>query len=230
MKFSRSGAVVRQNQISGVSSNSLYCAFHLCESCVGALPIYNYFKCNEISKVEIGIEVNSTQPTFTMYSDNQFLSNPSKAHVKVGTNTTTLNYQSYYQYSYKVLPTTTTFSFESLLSGPLCTHSPDLDLQAPNNEPKTNLFAEINSVGEQGINQSLNIYPNPLSDKLFLKTNSTIESVKLFNALGVLVLEVTNFDILTGISVPAEISNGTYLVSVTTTNNTVHNQRVVLLR
>jgi len=227
------GGRVQQNQVSGASNNSLYCAISLCGSCIDSVTSSHGadFHCNDISKVEIGIEVNSTLSNFTMYSNNRFLDIPSKAYVKVGTGTTTLNYQSFYNYPYTVLPATTTFNFVALLAEPFCPHIPDLDLTSGGTETLhvSEQLNGISGVSEITKQTEVSFYPNPAGNLLFVGGVEQLENISLYNNLGNLVMRHKP-DAGNELALPASLTNGVYTIKAQTKNGTVIHKNIVILR
>lgn len=66
---------------------------------------------------------------------------------------------------------------------------------------------------------SVKLYPNPVSDKLFIKSTEQIESVTIYNINGQLIKR-TN-EIINGVDVSV-LSSGLYMIEIKTNNNTIN--------
>ncbi len=66
---------------------------------------------------------------------------------------------------------------------------------------------------------SVKLYPNPVNDKLFIKSTDQVESLTIYNISGQLVKQVNTID--NGIEV-YNLSTGLYIIQIKTNNNTIN--------
>ncbi|MBO7460405.1 MAG: T9SS type A sorting domain-containing protein [Bacteroidales bacterium] len=77
---------------------------------------------------------------------------------------------------------------------------------------------DVTSVGENA-QQALNIYPNPVNDKLFIEANETISNVEIYNLTGVKVLSQECNSDKVEIEV-SELQSGIYFIKMINGNST----------
>lgn len=77
---------------------------------------------------------------------------------------------------------------------------------------------DVTSVGENA-QQALNIYPNPVNDKLFIEANETISNVEIYNITGVKVLSQKCNSDKVEIEV-SELQSGIYFIKMINGNST----------
>ncbi|APY06947.1 hypothetical protein BWZ20_00930 [Winogradskyella sp. J14-2] len=70
---------------------------------------------------------------------------------------------------------------------------------------------------------SVKLYPNPVADKLFIKSKNQIESVSIYNIKSQLVKQFNN--IINGLDV-SQLQNGLYFIKIKTSENTI-NQKFI---
>ncbi len=72
--------------------------------------------------------------------------------------------------------------------------------------------------GVSEITTSLNVYPNPVNDKLYIETEAKIEEINIYTLTGIVVFSETNCDNAIEVS---NLSSGVYFVKVRTENGEV---------
>lgn len=77
---------------------------------------------------------------------------------------------------------------------------------------------DVTSVGENA-QQALNIYPNPVNDKLFIEANETISNVEIYNLTGVKILSQECNSDKVEIEV-SELQSGIYFIKMINGNST----------
>ncbi|MDD4847409.1 MAG: C25 family cysteine peptidase [Bacteroidales bacterium] len=83
---------------------------------------------------------------------------------------------------------------------------------------------EPNNINE--IENSINVYPNPAKDVLFIESASAIQTLNIYNTLGQLVYTAQNCGNKTTVSV-ANLNSGIYMIQMTGNNHVVTKKFVV---
>ena len=77
------------------------------------------------------------------------------------------------------------------------------------------------------LSSTAKVYPNPASDQVRIESANAIESVKVFNAMGVLVETIPASNMIVNVNL-SQYSNGVYFFNIRQADGTVSNQRVVV--
>ena len=84
---------------------------------------------------------------------------------------------------------------------------------------------ELLSVSE--ISSTAKIYPNPANDQVRIESANGIESVMVYNMMGVLVETIPANSMMLNVNL-SQYSEGTYFFNIRQSDGTVSNQRVVV--
>ncbi len=84
-----------------------------------------------------------------------------------------------------------------------------------------------NGVEEVLYNSFAAVFPNPANEYCTVQTASTIELVRVYNALGAKVMEVNGYSNQVAIPVN-ELNNGLYLVEIREAGNTTHLEKLIV--
>lgn len=71
-------------------------------------------------------------------------------------------------------------------------------------------------ISESAVKQSVSVYPNPVSDKLYLQQMDNIKNIAIFNLMGQLLFETKQLDDKNAIAIPEQFKNGLYVLVVQT--------------
>jgi pectate lyase len=116
-----------------------------------------------------------------------------------------------------------------IISGGLLTMTIPADSYEITKDVTANLYymsVQYSSLGLKDVETpKLKLYPNPVSNNLYLSSHESIEKVQVYNMLGVLVKSVE--DSFESINM-SDVSNGSYLVKVFTDQSVV--DRIIIKR
>jgi hypothetical protein len=84
---------------------------------------------------------------------------------------------------------------------------------------------ELLSVSE--ISSTAKVYPNPANDQVRIESAKGIESVMVYNMMGVLVETIPANSMMLNVNL-SQYSEGTYFFNIRQSDGTVSNQRVVV--
>ena len=111
----------------------------------------------------------------------------------------------------------------NIYQGQLVIRSNDLE---NDRATKTVLMNVVVGIGENGLTETVSVYPNPASDYLRISTNGEISNVRIVNTIGQVVLEQTVG--LSDITISTEnLPKGVYFVNIDTKNGTT-TQKVIV--
>ena len=84
---------------------------------------------------------------------------------------------------------------------------------------------ELLSISE--ISSTAKVYPNPANDQVRIESAKGIESVMVYNMMGVLVETIPANSMMLNVNL-SQYSEGTYFFNIRQSDGTVSNQRVVV--
>ncbi len=90
------------------------------------------------------------------------------------------------------------------------------DDPAADSDPSEVYTVVVKDDAIEELNATFNVYPNPVSDKLYIETEATIEAVTIYTVTGVMVYSEVDFNDNT-INV-SDFANGVYIMKVRTEN------------